>query len=735
MKNTTYWPTSALLLGIMLGIFSLFPAHLFSQCSCGSNLDINPGNYGHHFIPEYDANGFVSTYPLFTVEKILHGRVERGISTTIKINNNLIVYDLFIGVKKLEPCKTYEMRVTCPNCPSPDFYGFCHSGDQVDAYFNDENNTLENVSQIWEVCYSPIKDQAIENLVVSSVDAANNSIKVKWDHLHAPATYTVEYKKPFDNQWIIAGTTSQYEFELNNLEACATYMVRARGNDNNCCNQTNYSSYSNVLKFVMTDCMSNIKRVDLVTGNSAHVSWDFIGSNTPPLDYLVKWWRTGTLDIPATATVTSTDFTIIDLLPYTGYSVQVESNCGAQTCQGISNVINFTTNCELSEPNNSFQTAVRVGFDANYGNVNISPAGDVDYYKFIPTSCQIEIMIDHPDWEEIVRLNEHICSVVTGLPYTLYDQNFQEVPKITPGYIDDDGCSHNNIYWVIPGQEYYIAIRGVSYFSESLNCYTFKVFPCVDCDMPIYALDGADNIYETPSTAFYLLQGTAYQVDWSVSGPADIIPTVHPNIVQLSFYEPGTVVLTATVTHCDGTTETVQKEIVVTDECNIVGSYTNSIYGPALNPSFNFVKDSKFTITLEIPEGCTFYVYLEGGNADWSIDGNQIIVNLIATNADWRGDSMSHGNPTLGPVTWTLSPNPTNNLLQINPVISPNVDATTVPEAMEMWLFSPNASLEVYQQGSTRIPNSLNMTNLTPGNYTLQLLYGTYLEQFTVVKQ
>ncbi|MFN0216389.1 MAG: fibronectin type III domain-containing protein [Saprospiraceae bacterium] len=768
MKNFIFWSVSTLQLGGIISVLTLFSFNLNGQCSCGPNPDVYPTGQNHHYYPVFDANGFVTSYsyqfqfPCMGDPLALEGQYEYkviyrekgttpwtilgGLETSI-FSGDPIFTNLLIGVGNLKPCKVYEFRVTCPDCllePS------CNSQIQLNAYLSDEvNNALGNVTSIWEVCYSPIVGQKINNFILSSTNMNYGTVNLTWDHLPAQATYQIDYRPKNSFNWITVGTTNINKFELHNLEPCVEYTVRVRGSIENCCGDVQYSQFAS-FDFVLTDCMSNIRSVDFVTGNSAHVIWEPLHSAPGPYEYELRWWKFPNAPYTST-TITETNHTITGLQPYTLYAVQVFSKCEPQICplDGYSKKHTFYTNCELNEPNNNFLTATPVSFDANHSNVNITPAGDVDFFKFTPTVCKVEVKIDRPGYDEIVNLFNH-CYVVTGFPYTLYDQHYQEVAK-SPSYIDSQGCIHENTYWVNPGEEYYLAIKGLSNTYKNLDCYTFNVFPCLGCETPSNLfIDGANKIYSIPKTGIYGLSKIVQQVEWSVTGPADLSNTPYPTICELAFYDIGTVVLTATITDCDGTTTIVQKEIIVSDECNIVGSYTNSHLGSSLSQGFNFISGSNYTIELDLPDGISFNVYPNGGNVNWVIDGNKIIMTQPGSYASIR-IALSGGNcnaeqgiyrflkwpvgPLMPLVEWTLSPNPTSNLLQITPVISPEVDPNTIPASVDIRLFNQNSNLVISQLGVTTTPTSLNLANLQPGSYSLQLLYGEYWQQYTVVKQ
>ncbi|MBC7776964.1 MAG: fibronectin type III domain-containing protein [Phycisphaerae bacterium] len=764
MKKTTMWPTSMLRIGMLISVLLLSFFRANGQCSCSSNPDVNPGdpNYYHYIALGYDTKGFVTNYsfvfqfpcmgePLDEFDYYTYGIIYREKGTTewsIEQGGGDIFQgaNLHIVANALEPCKTYELRVTCPECiPDPNSL-YCGSEIQLQRYFNDENNTLHNVSRIWEVCYAPIENKPINNFKVSGIDPISGSVNVSWDHLPGEATYTIEYRKKPSSAWLLLGTTDIYKFIINNLEACAEYDVRVRGSVDNCCGGTKYSQPA-TLSFVMTGCMSTITNVDEVTGNSAHVSWEFLGSDPAPLEYEVQWWKSAFNVM--TATVTSTDYTITGLDPNSNYNVKIITKCGPQTCSGYSQVVKFHTSCELHEPNNNFQTATPISFNSDIENSNIMPVGDVDFFKFTPTTCFIEVLTDHPDLDSYPNPDPDYWSPI-DLPYVLYDQNFQEIPRTAP-YEDAQSRLHYTTHMVTAGQEYYIAIKWWDPSKANLNCYSFKVYPCTECDflanLQIY---GTDKVYTVPATANYGLGAYYSPVDWTVDGPADLIQDPSTATCDLNFYDVGTVILTANVRRCDGTSVSAQKEIVVSDECNIVGTYSNGHQGNYLYEGLMFMESSNYTITLDLPVGISFYVYSYGGDASWVIDGNKIIVTQIGSVASLR-IVLSGGNctsidgiytfikwpngPVKPPIEWTISPNPTSSTLQITPAISPEVDLGSVPEWVDIRLFNQNAYLTLSQSGSTRTPTSLNMANLVPGNYTLQLLYGEYWQQFTVVKQ
>lgn len=750
---------SSLRISLFLCLFAMAPTLLHSQCDCGNNIDINPGAYWNRKELQYDAEGFVTGYiykfqfpciatldPFGREYRLIYR--EKGTNEWTVVNIYLLEGENKISVGPFEPCKTYELRITCPLCPESE--PNCEAEDQLQNYFNDPNNTYQNVSRIWEICYSPIDNQPINNLKVISVNTGNNSVTFKWDHLPGPATYELHYKKGLFDPWIDLGTTDQYEYQLDNLESCGAYTFRVQGFDDNCCGGS--ESQSAIVDFVVTDCMSNIESVDAITGNSAHVSWSPFPGATP-VDYQVEWW-TNNPSNPFTATTTATDYTITGLNPNTQYYTRVRTNCGAPACpiKAPSQRVKFSTTCELREPNNDFQTAAPVAFDANHGNNNIAPAGDIDFFKFTPTTCDlIEIKVDHPDLDGFPHPDPAEW-VGNDLPYSLYDQNFQEIPK-NDGYSDPEGRFHQNIHRITPGQEYYLAVKGLNSSWTNLNCYTINAFPCWGCDeLSNNYILGESHVNTTPFTGYYSLAYSGYHIQWSVTGPAQLqIPNPDfPANVQLDFTGTGTVTLTALLRRCDGSTATFEKVITVSDECNITGSYsTGGTNRPLSQTTTNYFTGLGYLITLNIPAGTSFNIYAESGDVVMQITGNQILVYQISFFAKLRivlvsgpcaGSQASYvfsksTYPNEDPIEWLVSPNPTSGFLQIEPVVAANASTNELPERVDIRLFDQYSTLQVQQEASTSGITRLDISNLMPGNYTLHLVYGSYARQFIIVKQ
>lgn len=757
--------------GLLFGVLALCSPTIYGQCSCltdpitGNPVIINtmPGPY-NYLSPQYDADGYVTSYshifqfpcaghPLNLVESFTYKIIyrEKGTTEWTAISDDIGPGDLLLGVGGLEPCTVYEMRVTCPECPYVPFQIVCDSYQQLQNYLNDPSNTYNNVSAIWEVCYDGVSGRPINNFAVASVDLTNNQVLLTWDNLPVPATYEISYKKHTDPLWTNAGTTTDLSFTLGNLSPCTEYDVRVRGSAD-CCGSLKYGAYY-ALNFVMADCMSMLDNISLVTGNSATVDWNDIGP--APAGYMVEWWPTATPSAISTAYTTVSNYTLTGLIQYKEYAVKVTSICGAQTCNGPSQIWKFKTNCELREPNNSLFFAAPIAFDANIGDNNISPAGDVDYFKFTPTGCDlVEIKVDHPDIDWFPN-PDPVVWAGNDLPYKLYDQNFQVVPQAGDGYVDDQNRWHENVHWVTPGQTYYLEVKGWLSTWENLNCYTINAFPCYGCDdIAQNAIFGKDKVFTVPSVHPYSFQDPAFHVAWGATGPAILQP--NGERCKLFFNDVGTVVLTGTITRCDGSSATFQKEITVSDECNLEGVYTVGASNvPISQVGFNYLNmnTTDYSISLDIPAGIQFSVYLVGGNASWVIDGTKIIVHQVSALATFRivlttgdcygvtgiytffrgGDYPPY--PPDFPVEWLISPNPAAYAIQINPVISPQVNPTTLPQSVDIRLFNQFSALALYQQGTTTEATTLNVSNLTPGAYTLQLIYGAYLQQYNVIKQ
>lgn len=739
-----------------------------SQCECGTDpstgepVFINPGAYYHKYTPVFDANGYVSSYsysfqfpcggaPLQLVEMFTYIVLYREKGTTDwQVHYTYISDgDFTLEVGPLAPCKVYEMRVTCPRCDYVPFQIVCNAYDQAQAYLTDPNNTLNNVSQIWEVCYDGIGNKTINDFAVGSVNPASNEVVLQWDHLSVPASYEISYKKATDILWTTAGTTTSLNFTLGNLTPCTAYKARVRA-FGDCCDGLKYSSYQ-TLDFVMTDCMPLLAPLGLVTGNSAQISWTNLGASPP--GYKVEWWP---LSAPASvneAYTTVMQYTLTGLVPETDYAVRVTSLCNAPACAGVSQIRKIRTNCELREPNNTLATAAAINFDANIDGNNIYPAGDVDYFKFVPTGCDIvEIKVDHPEIDYFPNPDPYAWQGY-DLPYKLYDQNFQEVPVAKSGYVDDSNRWHDNVHWVVPGQQYYIEVKGWLPTWQNLSCYIVNAFPCYDCDdIASNAIFGKDKVYTVPSTHNYSFSDPAFHVQWSVSGPANIQPNGW--LCPVNFTGVGTVVLTGTITRCDGTSATFQKEILVSDECDLEGEYTVGNSSVELSETgFNFIQDWNYTVTLDIPDGSNFNVYLNSGTGTWTVDGTKIYVQqssplltlrVVLFTGVCHGETgiytFYHGGdyppyPPDYPVDWYISPNPATYTLQINPVINPAVNSSLVPESVDIRLFNQYTNLVLLEQGSTSSPTNLNTAGLTPGLYNLQLIYGEYIQYFNIIKQ
>lgn len=758
-------------ISLLIIVLALFPSILHSQCSCGSNPDVNPGAYSNSFSPTFNAEGFVSSYtynfqfpcmgnpvPNLGQNEIYSYYLlyrEKGTTDwTLKTsggelsNGGLLFNDLKLNFGPFEPCKTYELRVTCPECEMGPFQVFCKPQEQVENFLNDPTEA-NNVSSIWEICYSPIRGQPIKNLKVASVDMANTTVTVKWDYLPGPATYTI-YKQEPDFSWNVLGTTDQNEFQLDNLTFCASYNIKVEGS-NDCCGLSKSQSAS--VRFIATDCLSTIESVDFITGNSAHVTWSVLGQNAVPISYNLTWRSNHS---SGSTTTTATEHTITGLEPNVYYNVEVITDCGPQSCWGLSNTVLFQTNCELQEPNNSFQTATPIAISENHGNNNISPAGDIDFFKFTAAACDlIEIFVDHPDLS-LATLHPDVW-MGSELPYTLYDQNFQPVPRFSNyDYKDAQGRFHNSIHTVNPGQEYYLAVKGQSASWQNLKCYTVNVSPYVESDELINnSIEGPDQMLTVPSSHYYKLTGSGIHVQWSVTGPATLetVPEL-PCFAKLNFTGIGTVILTATIRSCNGTTAIFEKVIQVSSQaCRLQGTYTSGNYSGNLSElQFNPLQNlNNYTITLNpLPAGTTISVVVLNGDASYVIQGNQIMVTQLSSIAKLKivvnsgicdglqgTFSFFKGEYPTGddPLGWLISPNPTSGLIQVKPVLENGADPATIPQQVDIRLFNQYANQELFQQGSTSTPTNLNISSLMPGNYTLQLLYGAYFRQFIIVKQ
>ncbi|MCE7923782.1 MAG: hypothetical protein DYG98_12050 [Haliscomenobacteraceae bacterium CHB4] len=645
------------------------------------------------------------------------------------------ISDYIVTVYGLLPGVEYEFRVNCP-CPYPG----CDAYTQVENFLNGE--PMNNVTRPWtyKLCPGPW----INNMEVTNINLVNQTAHISWTYNAKPSgDVQVAYRRKTSppSDWIVLPDASYPEYILTGLDPCTEYEFKVTVPG--VCGVA-----SKTITFKTSDCSVNITNVTDITGTSATVYWGPNGQY-PPDNYTISWWV-----VPAqtfSATTSDLSYTITGLFPNLPYNVRVTPNCNPSAqCSYNSQVWKFKTNCDIYENNNSFAEATPISLDQNY-SASISTLTDVDYYAFIPPCERIQVLVDHPlvptyqdDWFE----------QLADMPVKIYDENFTEVPMY---YFYDDPLQADYgrpFFAVNPGHQHYLVISRKQNINWEIDyrtkCYSMEVRRCMKCynneSNPIY---GNGNVKELPALEEYGLYENPFyytDVNWSIaSGAATIIPTNDPNIVNLSFEQPGTVVLAASVIRCDGAVMTYYMTIQVSDPCYVSGTISSPfvVEGQPLQ-SYNPMYTSSYTVNLDLPPGTGFSWNIVSGQALWSVNGNSI--NIFQSSADvvfqfdflegeCAGKSRTYrfslvgftGNPT---DEFKVNPNPIKNVLRIIPPIKNNSSATgfTV-ELLNVY------SLKVAGvQGNFSEQLRLDCSDLPAGNYFVRITCDGYLQTFPVTK-
>lgn len=747
---------SLLRLTFLTLILQVFARDFKAQCYCGG-AEINPPqqDYFRTYDPVYNEYGEMVSYnfhfqfkclglpmDLFDMYdeyyyQVLY-RIE-GSNDPWQISETSVwndIGDFMVSVYGLTPGVKYEFRVNCP-CPYPG----CDAATQVANFLNGE--PLNNVTSPWTDLYCP--GSWFKYMDVFYYNTENNSVHIAWLYnILPPGPAKIEYrlKTTPASAWIQLPDAPYPDYILTNLSPCTEYEFKVTL-------PIDCPTNSKTLTFTTSDCSANLTNVTEITGTSAKV---FYGPNSywVPDSYTIKWWISPSQT--NSATTTNLNYVITGLSPNTTYFVKVEPNCGASAqCPSNTQTWQFKTNCDPFEYNDSFSQATPINLDQDYA-ASIHTETDIDYFTFTANCERVQIYVDHP----LVKLySDPFSEYLADMNVKVFDENLAEIPLL--GFCDPPiSCDVTRPYYALnPGHQYFVVISKPSNILNwdldyQKSCYRFKVERCNKCyDNAYNVIWGYSQINSLPATEEYGLYDFPFvysNIQWNVTGPATIIPTPDPNVVNLHFEVPGTVVLSASVTRCDGAQMTYYKTIQVSDPCFVSGviNLISNIGEPQPLLSYNPMYATQYVVTLNLPIGTPYSWTKISGQAVWAVDGNTIkikqssadvVFQLKLLNGDCAEKPRKYTFSLVGFQSgdvgeFRVSPNPVNEILWVDAPLRNVADEAE----FEMELFNSYSTRVANGKGNLSEKSALDCSNLPSGNYLLKISYNNTIRVFKITK-
>jgi hypothetical protein len=292
-------------------------------------------------------------------------------------------------------------------------------------------------------------------LTASAVDTS--SATIGWTAVSGAVSYSVDYKAASSATWIsVATATTATSVSLTGLTQGTTYDYRVR---TNCASGSSSYSAAQFTTISTAPCSAPTGLTSsAVTSTGATVSWTAVsGALSYSVDYKVN--SSATWTSAATAT-TATSVSLSGLTSATLYDWRVRTNCSggnstyaaAQfttlTVTGCSNTLDNSTNGTISG-------AATIPFNTDVTGL-ISPAGDVDNYKFvITTRGTITITLGTLPGDYDLKLLNSSGSQVT--------------------ISEAGGTSSESITRTVAAGTYYAQVYGYSGATSATSCYTLRV--------------------------------------------------------------------------------------------------------------------------------------------------------------------------------------------------------------------------------------------------------------------
>jgi hypothetical protein len=224
----------------------------------------------------------------------------------------------------------------------------------------------------------------VSGLTTSALTTATTT--VSWSALPAAVNYTIDYKPASSDIWINAATaTTALSVNLSNLTPATVYDWRVTAT---CALGTSPVAQAQFTTNTPSGC-DNVTGLtsSAVTSSAATVAWSAVaGATSYTVDY--KLASTSAWTTAASAS-SGLSVNITDLTGNSLYDWRVKANCGGNS--GSYTQAQFTTAAAGCPGPNDISTngtasgAALISLNTDYRGT-ISPAGDIDFYKFVISS-------------------------------------------------------------------------------------------------------------------------------------------------------------------------------------------------------------------------------------------------------------------------------------------------------------------------------------------------------------
>ncbi|MGM5631896.1 fibronectin type III domain-containing protein [Apibacter raozihei] len=195
---------------------------------------------------------------------------------------------------------------------------------------SDSSGYVQNGFTTFSNCTTPTS--------IYAYDITTTSAVLRWYAMSGAQSYTLEYRPATSTNWTIAttSTTASY-FTLSGLKANTSYYWRVKTN----CSASDNSGYAQGMFTTKNSCSTPAGvTASKISSTSADLTWYAVSGAQ---SYTVEFKQSSeTTWKVATASTTSTYFTLSGLKANTAYDWMVKSNCSANSSSGYART-GFTT--------------------------------------------------------------------------------------------------------------------------------------------------------------------------------------------------------------------------------------------------------------------------------------------------------------------------------------------------------------------------------------------------------